>query len=251
MTNGLIHALRAEVTKTLTLRSIQVTLLSALALPPTLALVSGLGFNPSSPTGASFPIESHGFETAGFDQPLIILVAALIAGTEYLDGQLRSTLIATPQRGRVLAAKLIIIAVFAALIGGTSTAAAVLVKHAALGEHGLSPTQFTPAMGWNLLGVVVNYTLIALIATAITLLARTIIVTLIVLVPSVLGLTISLLGVLPPLKYLPDLAGIQLLTPYPDVGLLEPVTGGLVMAGWALALTVTSAGFFLRRDTRS
>lgn len=251
MTNGLIHTLRAEVTKTLTLRSIQATLLSAIALPPAIALVSGIAFNPSSPTGASFPIESHGFETAGFDQPLIILVAALIVGTEYLDGQLRSTLIATPQRGRVLAAKLIVIAVFAALIGGISTAAAVLVKHAALGEHGLSPTQFTPAMAWNLLGVTINYTLIAIIAAALTLLARTIIVTLIVLVPLVLGLTISLLGVFPPLKYLPDLAGIQLLTAYPNIGLLEPQTGGLVMAGWALVLSIASGGLFLRRDTRS
>lgn len=251
MKNTLIPVIRAELTKTLTLRSIQATLLAAIVVPPALALASGLAFTPSSPAAAGFPIESHGFETAGFGQPLIILLAALITGTEYLDGQLRSTLVATPQRGRVLAAKLVIIAGIAALIGIISTAAAVLLKHAALGEHGLGSTQFTAAMAWNLLGVAINYTLIALIAAAITLLARTFIVTLIVLVPLVLGLTISLLGALPPLKYLPDLAGIQLLTRYPNVGLLEPITGGLVMAGWALALTLASAVFFLRRDTGS
>ena len=72
----------------------------------------------------------------------------------------------------------------------------------------------------------VNYVLIGLIAASITILTRTFIVTLVVLVPLVLGVSISLLGILPVLKYLPDLAGIQLLTGYPGIGLLDPIPGG-------------------------
>ena len=77
MKNTLIPVIRAELTKTLTLRSIQATLAAALIVPAALALASGLAFDPAR--GAQFPLESHGFETAGFGQPLVILLAALIA----------------------------------------------------------------------------------------------------------------------------------------------------------------------------
>lgn len=244
----MIHTLHAELTKTFTLRSIQATVLAALIAPPALALASGLAFDPDAPTTASFPIESHGFETAGFGQPLVILLAALITGTEYLDGQLRTTVLTTPRRGRVFAAKLIVIAAIAILIGLLATSAAVLLKHAALGERGLTIGEFTAGMGWNLAGVAINYMLIALIAATITVLARTLIVTLVVLVPLVLGLTISLLGVIPVLRYLPDLAGIQLLTTYPGVGLLDSVPGGIVMAGWATLFGVGAWIAFRARD---
>ncbi len=244
----MIHTLRAELTKALTLRSIQATLAAATLAPPILALAAGLAFNPSSAAGSSFPAESHGFETAGFGQPLVILLAALITGTEYLDGQLRSTLAADPNRGRVLTAKLIVIAGAATLIGLIATTAAVILKHAAISAHGLPGTEFTAGMVWNLLGVAVNYALISVIAAAITILARTLIVTLVILVPLVLGLTISLVGIIPILKYLPDLAGLQLLTTYPGIGLLQPVPGGVVMAGWATGLLAVAAFAFRHRD---
>ena len=243
----MIHTLHAELTKTFTLRSIQATVLAALIAPPVLALTSGLAFDPDAPAATSFPNESHGFETAGFGQPLVILLAALITGTEYLDGQLRTTVLATPRRGRVFAAKLIVIAVLAILIGLVATSAAVLLKQAALGERGLTIGEFTAGMGWNLAGVTINYMLIALIAASITVLARTFIVTLVVLVPLVLGLTISLLGAIPALRYLPDLAGMQLLTSYPGAGLLDPIPGGLVMACWA---TLLGAGAWIALRVR-
>ncbi|MBQ3358521.1 MAG: ABC transporter permease [Microbacterium sp.] len=233
----MIHVLRAELTKTFTLRSIQGALLAAILIPPVLALLSGLSFDPDAPSAAAFPVEAHGFETAGFGQPVIILLAALITGTEYHDGQLRTTLLASPHRGGVLAAKLIVIAGLTTSIGLLATSMAVLLEHAALGERGLKMDEFTADMGWNLLGVAINYLLIALIAASITVLARTLIVTLVVLIPLVLGLTVSLLGMFPALKYLPDLAGLQLLTAYPGVGLLDPVPGGFVMAGWAMLVS--------------
>ena len=245
----MIRTIHAELTKAFTLRSVQVTTAAALVAPPALALASGLAFDPSSPASAALRPEAHGFETAGFGQPLVILLAALIVGSEYLHGSLRTTLLATPQRGRVFGAKLVVIAALALAVGVIATSAAVLLKHAALGEHGLRVSEFTAAMALNLLTVSINYALMALIAASITALARTFIVTLIVLIPLVLGLTISLVSVLPPLKFLPDLAGIQLLTSYAGVGLLDPLPGGLVMAAWA-ALLVSSASFmFVRRDT--
>ncbi|KAM9861581.1 hypothetical protein ACI1US_02585 [Leucobacter sp. BZR 635] len=241
------HTVQAELTKAFSLRSIQLTLAAALIAPGALALASGLAFDPAR--AAQFPIESHGFETAGFGQPLIILLAALIVGSEYLDGQLRTTLTATPNRSRVLAAKLLVIAVLAAVIGFVAIGMSVLAKQAALGEHGLAPGDFTAAMAMNLVGVALNYTLMGVIAAGITIIARTYLVTLVVLVPLVLGITISLVGMLPILRYLPDLAGIQLFMSYPGVGLLDPVPGGLVMAAWALLLAGIAWALFRRRDT--
>ncbi|MFC0673852.1 ABC transporter permease [Brachybacterium hainanense] len=240
--------LRSELTKALTLPSILVTALAALVVPPALAFVTGLSFRPADSRWDDFPVESHGFEVAGFGQPLIILLAALVIGTEFADHQLRTSVTAVPDRRRLLVAKLAVVTGAAALIGAVATSAAVLLKHAALGEHGLPVSEFTTAMAGNLLGVVVNYVLMAHIAAGLTILARSVIAPLVVLVPMVLGLTIGLVPAIPALKYSPDLAGVQLLTGYPGMGLLEPLPGGLVMAAWAAAISLIAAIAWGRRD---
>ena len=236
----------AELTKALSLRSVQATFLAVLIMPAALSLASGLAFTPDR--GGSIPFESLGFETAGFGQPLVILLAALIMGTEYLDGQLRTTLLATPRRGTVIAAKLFLVGILAATTGLCAIALSVVVKHASLRGHGLELGEFSSGMMLNLLGVALNYALIALIAAAITAITRTIIATLVVLIPLVLGVTISLVGVFPALRFLPDLAGLQLLMPYPGVGLLDPLPGTLVMTSWATVLMFIAWALFRRRD---
>ncbi|MBK0422757.1 ABC transporter permease [Leucobacter sp. CSA2] len=239
--------LRVEAIKALTLRSVQVSFLTAILAPAVLAVASGASLDPLHAEG--FPAASHGFETAGFAQPLVILIAALIVGSEYSDGQLRTSLLANPRRIRFIAAKFAVIAGFAALVGAVSIGIAVLGKRAVLAERGILPFDFTAEMLSNLLGVALNFGLIALIAAALTLLARTVIVALIVLVPLVLGLSISLVPFLPALKFLPDLAGIQLLMPYPrEMGLLEPGVGAVVMACWAIVLGGGSWIVFRGRD---
>lgn len=243
-----MYLLRSELTKALTLPSVVFTALAALILPPSLALVTGLNFQPTDHRWDSFPIESHGFEVAGFGQPLVILLAALVTGAEFIDQQLRTTLTSTPRRGKVIAAKLAVVAMFAAVIALVATSTAVVLKHAALGPNGLPLSQFTTGMAWNLAGVILNYTLMGLIAAGLTILARSFIVTLIVLVPMVLGLTIGLVQALPAFKYLPDLAGIQLLTGYPGMGLLDPMPGAIVMTAWAITLTTAATVAFSRRD---
>lgn len=106
-------------------------------------------------------------------------------------------------------------------------------------------------MAWNLVGVGVNYVLIALIAAGLTVITRSFIVTLVVLVPMVLGLTMSLVPAVPVLKYLPDLAGTQLLTRYPGFGLVDPIPGGWVMCAWATAIGIVAAVVWARRDVNS
>ncbi|WP_104092548.1 ABC transporter permease [Arthrobacter sp. GMC3] len=244
----MFNTFRSELTKAFTLRSVQVTLLVAVLVPPLLAFFSGRAFDPTRTAPGGFPIESHGFETAGFGQPIIILFAALVVGSEYLDAQIRTTLTATPSRGRIIGAKLLITALLSAVVAALSTTGAVLLKHAALGDRGMNLDQFTISMAWNLLGAIINYSLLSLIAASATLIMRNYIATIVVLVPMVLGLTISLVGAIPSLKFLPDLAGVQLLTTYPGVGLLDPIPGAFVMTAWALGLGTIGSRLFQSRD---
>lgn len=247
----MINALRSELTKALTLRSIRFTLLAALVVQPLLAFFSGLALDPLGPPAAGIPLESQGFETAGFGQPIIILLAALVAGSEYLDGQWATTLSATPQRGRVFTAKLTVIAMLSASAAVVATTAAVFLKHAVLGQRGLGIDQFTPGMALNILGVMINYALLGLISANLTMIMRNHLAAVVVMVPLVLGLTISLVGAIPVLRFLPDLAGIQLLMAYPGIGLLDPVWGAIVMSGWAFMLGGTAWLLLRMRDVGS
>lgn len=240
------RTLAAELTKLGTLPVALGAIGAALVLPPALAVMMGL-----SQTARSFAVtnpDTQGFEVAGFGQPLVILLAAVIVGSEYRNGLLRSTQLTTPRRGRILAAKLIVIAGLSFAIAVVSTGLAVLLRRAVLGEGGLPSSEVTAGMWLNLLSVGVNWMLIALIAAALTVLARSALLPVIVLVPLVLGLGVALVTVLPWLKYAPDLAGLQLISRYPGIGLLDPIPGGVVMAAWAAGLLLPAFLVFTRRD---
>lgn len=246
--SALGRAIRMEVTKARTLRSVQATALAAVLVPPVVAVVQALAADPAAGAAGAVPVESLGFSTAGLAQPLVILAAVLLTGTEHVDGQLRSTLLAVPRRGVALAAKAVVVAALAAVVALLGTSAAVLLAHATRGDDGLPASGLTAGMVGNLVGVVVNFALIGLLAASVTVLTRSLVVPLVVLVPLVLGLTVSLVGLVPAVRYLPDLAGIQLLTAYPGVGLLDPLPGALVMLAWTGALGAAAALSLLRRD---
>jgi ABC-2 type transport system permease protein len=236
----------AELTKLRTLPVALWAIGAALLIPPVLAVLMGV-----TAGGRLLTVlnpEAQGFEVAGFGQPLVILLAAVVVGSEYRDGLLRSSVLAVPRRGRLLGAKVIVIAGLAFTLAVVSTGLAVLLRQAVLGDDGIPPNEFTAGMWLNVLSVGVNWMLIALISAALTVLARSALLPVIVLVPLVLGLGVALVSVLPWLKYAPDLAGLQLISRYPGMGLLDPMPGGVVMAAWAAALLLPAFIVFTRRD---
>ena len=241
------RTLTAELTKLRTLPVALGAIAAALLLPPALAVMMGLN-QAGSRSAAAINPDGQGFEAAGFGQPLVILLAAVIVGSEYRSGLLRSTQLATPRRVRLLAAKVIVIAGLTFTLAIVSTGLAVMLRQAVLGDDGIPPNEFTSGMWLNVLGVGVNWMLIALVSAALTVLARSALLPVIVLVPLVLGLGVALVTVLPWLKYAPDLAGLQLISRYPGIGLLDPITGGVVMAAWAAALLLPAFIVFTRRD---
>jgi len=241
------RTITAELTKLRTLPVALGAIAAALLLPPALAVMMGLN-QAGSRSAAAINPDGQGFEAAGFGQPLVILLAAVIVGSEYRNGLLRSTQLATPRRVRLLAAKVVVIAGLTFTLAIVSTGLAVMLRQAVLGDDGIPPNEFTSGMWLNVLGVGVNWMLIALVSAALTVLARSALLPVIVLVPLVLGLGVALVTVLPWLKYAPDLAGLQLISRYPGIGLLDPITGGVVMAAWAAALLLPAFIVFTRRD---
>lgn len=241
------HTIRAELTKLLTLPVALWTITAAMVLPPAMAVLMGMGQAGSRLSAAIDPRE-QGFEVAGFGQPLVILLAAVIVGSEYQHGVLRSSQLATPRRALLLGAKVVIISALAVTLAIVSTTLAVLLRQTVLGDDGVPLGEFTAGMWLNVLSVALNWMLIALISAALTVLARSVLLPVLVLVPLVLGLGVALVTMLPWLRYAPDLAGLQLISRYPGIGLLDPVPGGVVMAAWAAALLLPAFIVFTRRD---
>lgn len=107
--------------------------------------------------------------------------------------------------------------------------------------------------GGRWLGAAVYAILTALIALAITVLTRSGVVPLIVLVAngSVVSISFLLSKVTPLARYLPDLAGMRMIADGDRMAVedaLAPLPGGLVMAAWTAALLAVAAVVLSRRD---
>lgn len=245
---------RSESTKLFTTRATwilgAVTILGTWPMAWTNA-ASAIGIAPDDPrlfSAEPIPLEYQGFDMAGFGYVLVVALAALWAGSEYGGGkQIRTTLLATPQRLRVFLMKTLLLAITVAVIAFLTMWGALVIAHTA-GETGVDPWALNPAIWVNLGGVTTAWTLTALIAFAVGVLARTAILPLIVVVPLVIGISDFLAGFWAGAKYLPVAAGAALYSDPANGIHLDPLTGGLIQAAWAVVLLTVAAAAFVRRD---
>jgi ABC-2 type transport system permease protein len=188
---------------------------------------------------------------AGYEELIFGVVGAIVLGVVAVSSEYRAesaedaatrqivtSLTAVPSRVRFLAAKA------GALILTMTVAAAVTAPAALIVRGG---TLAVPRM----LGVVVYFVLTALLAFGITLVTRSGIVPLTVLIVNATVVSVSFLisRVLPAANYLPDLAGARMFIRHGQFNLpIGPVTGGLVMAGWTVLVVAAGAAAFCRRD---
>ncbi|GAA2539422.1 hypothetical protein GCM10009860_20220 [Microbacterium mitrae] len=250
----MIALVRSEATKLLTTKAVWILAIVAVlatwpmsmtnsATPPNLPADSELLFS-----SAPIPLDYQGFEMAGFGYVLVVAIASLWAGSEYGgDGQIRTTLLATPKRLRVFLVKIALLAFVVAVTGFLTMTGALVITHA-VGEAGINPWALTPVIWANIGGVVLAWTFTALIAFAVGTIARTAILPLILISPLVIGVGDFLVGLWPGAKALPTTAGASLYSD-PATGLfLEPALGGLIQATWAAVLVAIAAVTFTRRD---
>jgi ABC-2 type transport system permease protein len=248
----------AELRKLLGLPSAWAALVIGCAVAPVIAFITASATRRSIETGTA---AAGGLADAGYQELAFGVVGAIILGvvavsSEYLaeggdagdSRQLTTSLVAQPSRSRFLIAKasalILTVAVFAAVTGIVTQT----VTRTVLGDHAEPLTGGTVL---RLLGVTLYWVCTALIAYAITLLTRSGVVPLTVLIlnTSVVSVTYLISKVVPAANYFPDLAGARMfIRTVESTATIAPVTGGLVMVGWTIALLTVGSLVFLRRD---
>jgi len=180
--------------------------------------------------------------------------AALLLGILGMTGEFRhqtvtQTFLVTPDRGRVVAAKLV-----AYPLAGIALALAVLafttaVAAAWLAAKGITPSLLDARLGRVLLGAVLAAGLCGLVGVGVGALVRNQVAALVATAFWVLlveGLLMSLLNAPSLGKWLPSAAAAALTNP--GGGHLSRLAGTLLLAGYALALALVGTRLVVRRD---
>jgi ABC-2 type transport system permease protein len=248
----MIRLVRAEFTKLATTRLIY-GLAAALAAFAALTVVGNviIAGEQGDPLSAySLPVLVAG--------PVTLLSgAALLLGILGMAGEFRhqtvtQTFLVTPDRGRVVAAKLV-----AYPLAGIALTLTILAFTAAVAAGWLAATGITPslvgvgvALGQVLLGAVLAAGLCGLVGVGLAALVRNQVAALVgvaVWALVVEGLLMSLLNAPSSwAKWLPSAAAGALTNP--GGGHLSRLAGALLLAGYALALAVAGTRLVVRRD---
>jgi hypothetical protein len=220
-----------ELRKLAGLPSVWVAAALGLLMPPLLVVLTGRGVPDTTDTGF---VEL----TVGVLGPLVLGTVA--AGSEYRGRQIRTSLICVPSRLRLLAAKTGAVVLTVAVTAAMSAVVTLAVAGTLTG--GAWP---------RIAGVVVYWVLDALLAYGITLLTRSGILPLTVMIvnTTAVSFTYLLTKVTPLAAFLPDMAGAHMFIHdmnTPDE--LAPLTAGLVMSAWVAALLAVAGYVFHRRD---
>jgi ABC-2 type transport system permease protein len=249
----MIRLVRAEFTKLATTRLIY-GLAAALAAFAALTVVGNViiaGEQGDPLSASSLPVLVAG--------PVTLLSgAALLLGILGMAGEFRhqtvtQTFLVTPDRGRVVAAKLV-----AYPLAGIALTLTILAFTAAVAAGWLAAEGITPslvgavgvALGQVLLGAVLAAGLCGLVGVGVAALVRNQVAALVgvaVWALVVEGLLMSLLQAPSSLaKWLPSAAAGALTNP--GGGHLSRLAGALLLAGYALALAVAGTRLVVRRD---
>ncbi|MEE6281748.1 ABC transporter permease [Georgenia sunbinii] len=253
--------LAAELRKAVSLPAVWAGLAVALLGSTALTLLNAVTTRSAIDAGALHRVaDTSPVETAFAAMPLgtvgAVIVGVVVVSSEYVtsdDGggrQIAATLAAVPRRAVVLAAKALTVAVLVLAVAAATIPVTVAVAVGIIGEGGVETVTVAEAATRGL-GGALYWSLTGLIACAITVLTRSGTVPLLVLVvnSSLVSVSLLLTNVTELAHWLPDMAGRRLFGgDFTVDGGLDAVPGGLVMAGWTMALLVAAAVVFRRRD---
>jgi ABC-2 type transport system permease protein len=137
---GFGATLASEWTKMVSTRSTYVmlglALVLSLAMTALLSLAIGTTWNDASPaTRADFEPITFSLVGLTFGGIVMTIFGVNMVSGEYSSGMIRTTLTATPKRGRVLAAKIVLIGVVAMIISLVMTFGSLAIGRAVLGAY--------------------------------------------------------------------------------------------------------------------
>lgn len=257
---GFGATLASEWTKLWSVRSTWVSIGLAVVLSVGLAALLGVAIG----AGADDPqMQVEGFEPILFSLPgsifiliLLSVLGVMFVSAEYSSGMIRLTLTVTPQRGRVLAAKLLIIAFVTLVVGTVATVAMFLVSQAIFASYGLETASLEEPDAFRAIaGVSAMSPLFPLVGVALAFLLRSTAGAItavlgVVFLPDVLGQLLPAWWQEYVLPYLPaaasDAVTIGHLQPSPYA--LDPGPAIAVVVAWLVAFVVVAYLGLVRRD---
>ena len=242
-----MKAARAELIKLTSLPAVWIAVAIGLVLPAgvTLLNASNSHARPSADTG---------FRELAIGVIAAIVIGVVAVSSEYLaegedsgsSRQITTSLTAVPSRSRFLLAKAAAIAATVGLLALITSAITLTATDLSSADVSIG-TSDVP----RVLGITAYWIFSALLAAGITLVTRSGIIPLSVLIVNISVVSVSFLltKVTHFAYYFPDLAGTHLFLRASDdpVG-LSPVVGGLVMGLWVAAVAGIGATVFVRRD---
>lgn len=250
---GLPGAVASEWTKFWSVRATWWCLVGATALMSFYSTLSAIAQRVGDePQGAHTIALGGGFYLAQF---AVIAVATLFVTSEYAGGGIRSTLLWTPVRARVVLAKAAVVAPVLFATGVLLSCAGMALASVVMDGHGL-PTSFEA--GFTVASGTGGYfALLGLLCTgigwALRSAAGTLVSVIVLLVP--LPLIVASLGLPEAMPYFPGIAGVNAMV---EAGRPNPITmsaapyapwvGLLICAAWAAAALLAGTAALRRRD---
>jgi ABC-2 type transport system permease protein len=232
----MIRLVRAEFIKLATTRLIY-GMAAAMAAFAVLTVAANILDRQGAP-----PLSADNFPMLVGGPVTLLSGAALLLGILGMAGEFRhltvtQTFLVTPDRGRVVAAKLVILTFTAAVAAGW------------LAAKGITPSLLDAQVGRVVLGAVLAAGLCGLIGVGVAALVRNQVAALVgvaVWVLLVEGLLMSLLHTPSLGKWLPSAAAAALTNP--GGAQLSRLAGSLLLAGYGLALALAGTRLVVRRD---
>jgi len=262
----LLRALAVEFGKAATLPAVwigvAVTVLGTAAVTLLNAVQTARAVRAGTPERYGTPSIS---ETAYAAAPLgtvgAVVIGVVVVSSEYAANspdagggrQIATSCLAVPMRLHAVVAKAVVVLVFVLGTALLAFPACLGISRLALGDVAVLEPPGSSALFTRALGSAVYWTLMGLLATGISLVCRSGVVPLIVLIvnSSVVSVSLLLTNLTPLAHWLPDMAGRNLFGFDADSvvpGGLDVVPGGVVMAAWSVVALVAGAIAFLRRD---
>ena len=240
---------RAEVTKLATTRLLY-GLGAAMATFAVLTVAANILDRQGAP-----PLSADNFPMLVGGPVTLLSGAALLLGilgmaTEFRHQTVTQTFLVTPDRGRVVAAKLVAYPLAGIALALTILALTAAVAAGWLAAKGITPSLLDARLGRVLLGAVLAAGLCGMVGVGVAALVRNQVAALVgvaVWVLLVEGLLMSLLNIPSSLaKWLPSAAAAALTNP--GGAQLTRLAGALLLAGYALALALVGTRLVVRRD---
>ncbi|MGX1883060.1 ABC transporter permease [Streptomyces sp. NPDC055287] len=239
-------ALHSEWIKVRSMRSTVGSLASVFAVTIAITVLASAPVGRAEADSADYDPVLGTFYALNFGQIAAIAFGTTAVSSEYVNGALRTSLTAVPDRSRFYAAKMALVAGPALAVGLVTGFAAFLAGQAFMGEYAIGLGD--PGVLRACVGCGIYLALMALFAAGLTTLLRSGVAVLSLLIPFILIVSFVIGDVAEgAAAYLPDRAG-QLVLQQDPTGSLGPWTGLAVTAAWAAAAVLAGWWALRRRD---